>query len=113
MGRDPTHQTNGHVYFVQHNWNNPILVHNIFVYGGIIGKTWRFMENGLWNLPYPYGKSSEKYLTYTPTYSDMHDPGPIPLENENASVKLVRETHMVYMETQLLQFEAAWNLAQK
>jgi len=113
LGLPVTSWSNGHVYFVQHNSKNPVVIHNTFQYGWIIGKTWRFMENGLWNLPYPYGKSSEKYLTYTPTYSDMHDPGPIPLENENASVKLVRETHMVYMETQLLQFEAAWNLAQK
>jgi len=114
LGLPVTSWSNGHIYFVQNVSKELVMVHNTYQYGGPKGKKWRFMESGLWNLPYPFDKSPEnkKYLTYDPIYINMTDPGPIPLESPNAT-EWVRKTHGVYMETQLRQLEAAWNLAKK
>jgi len=106
---------NGHFYFVQQRHDkSPIMVHNTFVYVGIPGKIWRFMDYGLWKIPYPYdNRTNLKYLTYTPTYLNMTPPGPIPhFRNPNASM-WVRDTHGIYIEHQLRELEAVWNIARK
>jgi len=108
LGLPVTKWSNGHIYFVQHVVTDPIMVHNTFQYGGSIGKDWRFMESGLWSLPYPYDDKPREYMTYHPKYPEIGQVKPIPHKNAK---EWVIKTHMTYMEPQLRQFEAALNLA--
>ena len=108
LGLPVTKWSNGHIYFVQPVVTDPIMVHNTFQYGGSIGKDWRFMESGLWSLPYPYDDKPREYMTYHPKYPEIGQVKPIPHKNAK---EWVIKTHMTYMEPQLRQFEAALNLA--